>query len=56
MPQIPALGSLRQEDHEFKTSQGYIAKPNWGGGKKRKRSQTRKLSSSQRGGKKGLEE
>jgi hypothetical protein len=24
---IPAFGRLRQEDHEFKTSLGYVAKP-----------------------------
>jgi hypothetical protein len=27
MPVIPALRRLRQEDHEFKTSLGYIARP-----------------------------
>jgi hypothetical protein len=27
MPVIPALGRLRQEDPEFETSMGYIAKP-----------------------------
>jgi hypothetical protein len=27
MPVIPALLRLRQEDHKFKTSLGYIARP-----------------------------
>jgi hypothetical protein len=27
MPVIPALGKLRQEDHEFKASLCYIARP-----------------------------
>jgi hypothetical protein len=26
MPIIPALGMLRQEDHELKASQGYVGK------------------------------
>jgi hypothetical protein len=27
MPIFPALGRLRQKDHEFKASLGYIARP-----------------------------
>jgi hypothetical protein len=27
IPEIPALGRLRQEEHQFKASIGYIARP-----------------------------